>query len=323
MTSPSASSPPPLSPPLGLSSSKVLLLGEHAVVYGQPALAVGIPQGLSASISPPADPLLSSAPCRLLVPTWSNLSVHSDQPDAPVALALRAILSALGLSGHGLTIHVDAQIPPGVGLGSSASLAVALTRALATYHNIPLDFATLDRVCMAAERVFHGAPSGIDHSVAASGGVVRFLKGPILEPLSLASPLHLVIGVAAPGASTHLMVSGVRARVERQPKILHPIIQTIGSLVDLGVAALQTSNWTTLGELMDINHGLLCALGVSTAPLDQAVYIARAAGALGAKLTGAGGGGCIVALAQDPPSQHHIATALHTVCNEVLCPTLT
>jgi mevalonate kinase len=310
-------------PALGLASAKVLLLGEHAVVYDQPALAVGIPRGVRAQVSSAPSP----GPCILRVPAW-GIDLRADGAAgqaAGVALALRAILDALSLSGDGLCVDIDAHIPAGVGLGSSASLAVAITRALCAWADLPLDFPTLDRVCMAAERVFHGSPSGIDHSVAAVGGVVRFRRsaaGPQIEPLTLTAPLRLVVGVAAPGASTAAQVGGVAARLARHPEAIRPVIDAIGVLVERGVAALLRADWDALGELMNINHGLLCALGVSTSALDAAAHVARAEGALGAKLTGAGGGGCVVALTPTPDLQARVAAALRPICQDVLCPTL-
>jgi mevalonate kinase len=311
------------SPAFGLASAKVLLLGEHAVVYDQPALAVGIPRGVRALVAPaPAEE--ARAPCRLRVPAWGvDVTAATAAGDGEgVAQALRAILGALGLSGEGLRVDVEAHVPAGVGLGSSASLAVAVTRALCAWTRRDLDFATLDHVCMAAERVFHGSPSGIDHSVAAVGGVVRFKRGPVIEALTPPQPLSLVVGVAAPGASTAAQVGGVAARLGRHPQVIRPVVGAVGALVEAGVEALLRADWVALGELMDVNHGLLVALGVSTPALDAAAHVARRAGALGAKLTGAGGGGCVVALTPGEGLQAQVADALRPICQEVLCPTL-
>lgn len=298
--------------------AKVLLIGEHSVVYGHGAIALGLPNGLAARAS------LQPGPDALEVPHW-DLACTAEQADTHlVARAFATLLEAFELRGRGVQVHVDARIPAGVGLGSSAALAVALCRALAALTQRELSFDELDALCMRAERVFHGNPSGIDHTVAALGGAlwIRRREGQSMlrEPLEIGSPVELVVAVAAPGASTKTLVEGVRLRRERQPTVMLPVLEAMGALALRARTCLAQGQLNDLGELMNINHGLLMAIGVSIDALDNACSIARSAGALGAKLTGAGGGGCIVALA--PGCQDAVASALRDHGMDVFTPIL-
>ena len=283
----------------------------HVGPHDHPALAVGLPDGLLAYAN------LDTPRRRLRVPAW-DLDLDLAHDASPVARAFEVILDALSI--ERADVEVDSRLSPGVGMGSSAALAVAVARALATASGEAMPFSRLDPIAHAAERVFHGNPSGIDHAVAALGGVLKYRRGEQPQPQRLGAPLPLVVAVAAPGASTLKMVEGVHARLDRHPLAVGTVMNAIHQLVDAATQAIAVADWPALGEMMDINHGLLMSLGVSTPTLDAAVHVARDAGALGAKLTGAGGGGCIVALA--PGCQREVAAALAPSCARVFCPTI-
>lgn len=276
---------------MAFANAKVLLLGEHAVVYGQPAVAAGLDLGVSATGE--------DGDWRLVCDAWNIDARPGD--GTRVGEAFAALIERLGgLVGAGDAVRVTLAptVPPGAGLGSSAAMAVATARAIADHAGASLDEDTLFAAALGSERVFHANPSGLDHAVAMRGGLVSYVRGtpPTIRSVQSPTPLDLVIAQVAPGGDTGALVSGVALRRERFPDAIGRVIESIGDVARRGEAAIVAGDVTTLGELMDIDHGLLCALGVSTPELDAAVGAARAAGALGAKLTGAGGGGCMVAL---------------------------
>ena len=276
---------------MAFAHGKLLLFGEHAVVYGQPALAAALTVGVAATVT-------GRTAGHLSIPAW-NIEVAGDA-DHRVAAALRALRAALPFDASGYDLHLDAGLPAGAGVGSSAAMAVAAARALAEAAGRPLPPAALFEAAMAAERVFHGNPSGLDHAVAIHGGLMHFVRGtpPRMRSVPLGASFRFLVAQVEAGADTGRMVASVAALRAAHP-VAHTLCDTIGALVGEAEAALTAGNREAVGRLMNLNHGLLAALGVSTARLDAAVHAAQAAGALGAKLTGAGGGGCMVALVTD------------------------
>jgi mevalonate kinase len=271
----------------GVACGKAILLGEHAVVYGVPALAVGIERGVRAVAS-------RSSRARLIVPDWNVEVTPGDGSD--LGRALEALLHVSGPSAP-LAIEATVELPPGGGLGCSAALGVAVARALdprASAERIA------DRVA-AWERVFHGNPSGVDAAVASCGGCVEFTKGEgcgasRIEPVTVVAPLTVCIGNSGTSSSTAKMVGAIaRLRGER-PQLVHEAFDAIGSLVAAARRAIEWGDRVSLGRLMDANQTWLGALSLSTPAIDELCGIARDRGAYGAKLTGAGGGGCVVAL---------------------------
>ena len=258
----------------GHACGKLILVGEHAVVYGYPALAMGLDLGTTVELQ------TIEGPTR----------VRGHTGDDRLATALRAVLP-----GRGFEVHITSNLPVGCGMGSSAALAVALVRAHAAMRNEALDLAEEFERSLAMERVFHGTPSGLDNSVAARGGILRYRKGPppVYESLPAPSWQGVVLETGVAG-NTAQLVSSVREAYPSNEAIL----RRIGDLVLEAEAVLNAPD--KLGPLLDENHELLCSLGVSTPALDDLVAMARANGALGAKLSGAGGGGVVWALVEDP-----------------------
>jgi len=155
----------------------------------------------------------------------------------------------------------------------------------------------------------HITPSGVDPAISTYGGLITYRRGEGIRRLEARGPLELVVGDTGIKRSTGALVSAVRALKERRPRLFASLLEAAEHLVADAVAALERGDLTALGELMDINHGLLSAIGVSNEALDRLVHAARRAGALGAKLTGAGGGGCMVALVE-PGSGERVARAV-------------
>lgn len=285
---------------------KVILLGEHSVVYGHPAIAAGLPQGLSLTSSPRER---GDLPIRLRVPDWQLDLELTPGTDHPVA---RACLEVLAHCDGPITGHDIAGVtclPARAGLGSSAALTVALAR-LVLGPGADLD--DVVAASLAGERVFHGEPSGLDSRVAAQGGVLRFVRGEGSEPVALGGPLPLVIVPSGIPRSTATQVGKVRARRERLPRVIGGVLGALAACVDAGQDALARHDLTAFGEIMTVAHGLLASLDVSSPALDALQGAALAAGARGAKLTGAGGGGCLLVLPPDDPTEVVASMAIYS-----------
>lgn len=275
----------------GSGQGKLILFGEHTVVYGTPAIVAGLPGGARAGAVRRAD---GNRELR-----FRPADDHDGPDEGDVERAreaFRALLDVFDLDGAGVEIEVDIDVPSGVGLGSSAAFSAAVARAVANLFEQP---DRVEEAVEAAESVFHGNPSGIDQLAALEGGL-RFYhrseerRGP--PPTIKAPPIDVGICRAAGPVSTRRMVESVGELADAEPELFERIELLVGDTVRAAVEALEKGNRRRLGRLMDVNHGALAALGVSTEPLDRAVHVAREAGAHGAKLTGAGGGGCVCAV---------------------------
>jgi mevalonate kinase len=276
-------------PARGRAAGKVILLGEHAVVYGRPALAAGLPLGLAVEVTAGQGPL----------------RFESDRPelsadDRPAGL-VREAASILGVPADGLLVRVCSELPPGVGLGSSAALSVAVLRALAAAAGRQLAREEELALGRRLEATFHGTPSGIDPAAAALGGCFRFVRGdpPSITPLRLARPLPLVVVGGARARSTGAAVGGLRARWEADRTRYEALFDDVAAVVETGAAAAECGDLAGVARAFDRNQELLERLGVSSPEVEALVATARRAGALGAKLTGGGAGGAILAIAED------------------------
>ena len=293
----------------GYAPGKIILLGEHAVVYGQPALAATLDRGVRVAVSRlPEDgrgPVLRGA--------GFGIDVTGARPDPggagpePLRRALAKLVELYGERVRGLSFVVEGSIPAGSGLGSSAALSVAMIRGVHRFFGETLSDEAVIEDAFALERVFHGTPSGVDHSVIARGGVVSFQKegesGALkLESVSLPRRLRFAVGLAGAHAGTAHAVGALRERAKRHPRAYERLWASIGELAADARAFVESGQLGALGELMDLNQGYLNALGVSTPSIEALCAIARDRGALGAKLTGAGGGGAMIALVDDDPA---------------------
>lgn len=291
----------------GSGCGKVILLGEHAVVHGRHAIAVPLPLTTRAVVSD------ADHGVQLIIPRW-GVEYQLAKPierRRSFEQAAGLILDQLGLTDRSLRIEVFPDIPRGMGLGGSAALAVAIIRALSQHFDLDLDDKRVNELARLSEEVAHGNPSGIDNALATWGRPLVFRRGnpPLVEPLHLGQPLHLVLGMSHSQGLTAKTVGRVAEARERHPRLYERIFDDIDTLVLQGVVALRDQDMAVLGELMNLCHGLLNALQVSTPELERMVGIARDAGALGAKLTGGGGGGAMVALC-DATTQSEVRSAL-------------
>ncbi len=272
---------------------KVILFGEHSVVYGVPAIAAGIPRGAEASAA-------RAAQASLCLGERPAACESESEPGR----AFAALLATLSLGEF--EVHATTELPPGCGLGASASLGVAIARAVLEVGAPELPNGETQRLVLEAadawERVFHDNPSGIDAAAATVGGCFRYTRALGPQPLQLAKPFTVAIAIAGPPAPTAEMVRGVARLKERRPELVAKTLEGIGSIVNNAEICLKTGDLFGLGKLMDFNQMLLAGLFVSTPEIEDACQVARSAGALGAKLTGAGGGGAVIALTGGDPN---------------------
>jgi mevalonate kinase len=286
----------------GRAHGKVILLGEHAVVYGVPAIAAGLAQGVSAMAVPgPA------GRAHLCAPSW-GIEARA-KGESAIDRAFRAILEYLHWGDAGVEVVIEPEIPAGAGLGASAAMAVATARALADLAGRRLPDEEASAAAFLSEKVIHGNPSGLDNAIAAYGGVRYFQRGVSLEPLAVATPFSLVVGHSGEPGSTRETVAAVAALHKGRTAETEEHFREIAALVESARDAIELWDLETLGECMTEAHAHLQWLGVSTFALDRMVDAALEAGALGAKLTGGGGGGCAIALAPGKESSVEAAWA--------------
>lgn len=311
---------------------KAILLGEHAVVYGYPALAGAIDCPLRARFTPASASEVSGASgargLRLRVPAWQlDVSITSTEraSEHVVGSALEVLVREVGaaLDAPGLEIErdgeqdveqnleqsllgcidIDTELPAAAGLGSSAALSVALARLLFAVlrpeRPAPSD-EIIEAIANCAERCFHDNPSGVDVALATRGGMGVFVRGQGLRILE-AAPVSLAVGLSGQARRTADLVARVaRARAAERART-DRLLGVLGEAAERGQHALERADLDTLGALMNRAHETLAELALSTDVLDRLVARARDAQALGAKLTGAGGGGAVIALGRDRP----------------------
>lgn len=322
---------------------KAILFGEHAVVYGKPAIAVAIDKRVHVKIQGRPDsqvhvqvPVLNISgyidPEKGTINLDENLNKsHTDEGQTHnhrgnntgiLNYILESMRRVYLIGGdtlndeikNGIEITVDLGIPIGAGLGSSAAVTVAAIAALSHYYNLELKKDEIAANAHKIELEVQGAASPIDTTLSTFGGIVYLSENAEnVVHLPLDWNLPLIIGYTEREGNTGQLISSVRGRQEKYPSIVDPILNSIQEITENAREALETKNEEMLGELMNINHGLLDALGVNTSKLSRMVYIARENGALGSKITGAGGGGSILVFA--PYNAEKILSQLQKVEN--------
>lgn len=285
---------------------KMILFGEHSVVYGRPAIVLAIDRRarIIASIRNDkkifidADNLGFSGyfeddvyhPVRGKAWRGRNLS--------GLNIAAKKTMEHVGFY-TGINLKVRSMIPIAVGLGSSAAICVATVGAVQQLFDANLSQQEISNLAFEGEKIIHGSPSGVDNNVSANGGILRYSKGEGFQKFKSDVYVPFLIGNSRKKRSTRMMVENVAALRNRNPRVLESILDNMEQVAEEGLHALLNNDTQSLGDLMNINHGLLSALGVSTMKLEILVHTARKYGALGAKLTGAGGGGCMITIAEE------------------------
>ena len=299
---------------------KIILFGEHAVVYNRPALAVPITQ-IHVDVEvldSPREGIWINAPGIDLHAELNTLP--ADHPIASVILKLFQLFdisspngSPTGVlrkeQGEGLEINITSTIPVASGLGSGAAVSVALIRALALHMAHPLTNEQVNDLVFEIEKLHHGTPSGIDNTVITYNKPVYFIKGQPIETFKVDKPFTIVIGDTGIPALTKESVGDVRLLWLKDKTKFEEIFDEIGQIVLIARRSIESGKPELLGELMDHNHALLQQLTVSSPELDKLVEAARNAGALGAKLSGGGRGGNMLALV-DQAKAESVANAL-------------
>ena len=281
----------------GIGPGKLILLGEHSVVYGRHAIAVPAPLNIRTKVQDTEDEIL------LMIPSWGVEYRLDKNPEKRQSFEKPAglILDQMGLSKKGMKIEVFSDIPRGMGLGGSAAIAVSIIKALNNHFKLGLKLDEINQMAFESEKIAHGNPSGIDNTMATYGHPLIFRNGdnPLIEPLNINETFSILIGFSSTEGLTAKTVGIVRDLWKKNPGVYEKIFDEIDSLALQSIQAIQNNDFELLGQLMNINHGLLNTLQVSTPELERLIMIARESGALGAKLTGGGGGGAVIALCRD------------------------
>lgn len=292
-----------------MAPGKIILFGEHAVVYGQPAIAVPLPAVCAQAVARPA---VSGAGLRIIAANLGRTIAVSPEPkenDHALVVAARLLLDRLGVPIPDCQITLSSTIPIASGLGSGAAATTALLRALSRAVGHDLNLETLNGLVYEVEKLYHGTPSGIDNTVIVYGMPVYFVKGQTVETFRVGSPLHLVVADSGVASPTYLAVSDVRVLYEQNPDTVGRIFERIGAIARAAREAIGQGDAEVLGGLMQENHALLRELTVSSSLLDDLASAAERAGAYGAKVSGGGRGGNLIALAP-PDAAPAVARAL-------------
>ena len=288
--------------------AKVILVGEHAVVYGIPAIAVPV-TSLSACARATRTPRTLALTATDIGHTVVYGDTDADEAARPLLLMLNHIVERLHLADPVGEIVVSSTIPFSSGLGSSAAVSTAVARAIACLHDLRLSPDELNAIVFETETIFHGTPSGIDNTVVVHQSPIYFVKNRPIEKLNPQGELHFLIADSGSSASTRAAVAHVRALFHSDRQATQATFDGICKIVESAKSCIQNGHAEELGRLMVQNHFLLKRLQVSSPKLDALVETALAAGALGAKMSGGGMGGNMIALVGNS-SQNDVKRAL-------------
>jgi mevalonate kinase len=301
----------------GSGYGKVILFGEHFVVHGVP--------GIVSAIDSTTDAEITQTGKELVVRDERKAAKgYAEEKRLQQIESIERMLKTMGLDPKlPLKIWIGGTLPGFSGLGASAASSVAIARAIAEELSLKLTNEQVNQIAYEAEKAYAGNPSGIDNTAATYGGLMWFKKntggGPDnVERLSIRKPVEIVIGSTGNVANTKAMVAGVAERKNKNPEKYGALFKQAENLGFAGRKSLESYDLKKVGELMNENHRLLQEIEVSSRELDLLVDIARKSGAFGAKLTGGGGGGCMVALTPGKELQEKVASAIEKEGFEVL-----
>ena len=289
---------------------KIILFGEHAVVYGQPAIAIPVNKvNATARVFPTlaaqADEIRIQAPDIDFEASFSELP-----PNHPFAAAIRLAMQFSGVDQPpAFTLVITSTIPISAGMGSSAAIAIAILRAITGFLGKPITADETSALAYEIEKIQHGTPSGIDNHVIAHQTPIFFTRNELIQPLAVEQTTHWVIADTGEKTPTRVTVADVRHRHTADPETYNQIFMQIGEITQQARQSLITGDLDTLGFLMNQNQHLLDQLAVSSPSLEYLIHAAREAGAAGAKLSGGGRGGNMIALSSKEETRQ-IETAL-------------
>jgi len=291
----------------GSGYGKVILFGEHFVVYGLPGIASAV--GLTTDATAVKSGKMAVKDER------KGTEGYSDAKRAHQLESLERMFGAMGLNEKAFDIWLGGDLPVMSGIGASAASSVAIARAVSEEAGLDYDDDKINEIAYEMEKAFAGNPSGIDNTVATYGGLIWFEKNLAggqnkIEKIRAPSAVEIVMGNSGVVADTKKMVEGVAERRKQHPEKYDAIFKKAEALAFKAREALEKGDIGAVGALMDENHKLLQEIEVSCKELDELVEIAKANGALGAKVTGGGGGGCMVALTPGKELQERVAQAM-------------
>lgn len=288
----------------GSAHAKAILFGEHAVVYGAPAIAVPIHElAAEARVDSAAEGV------RIESELFSGDASAAPARLQPVVTAIHAALAYSGMSDASVRVQILSAIPHSRGLGSSAAVAAAIARGITNWAGVQLTTAGLYDIVQQAERVAHGNPSGLDARAVTSDGAIRFDFGAV-SPVRIGAPLSFVLADSGIAGSTAEAVGAVRMRREQDPEAMEALLSRLAAIAEGAIDDLALGDSIAIGARMREAHEVLHDIGVSSDALDALVAAAQNAGAIGAKLTGGGLGGCIIALADSAEHAEQLGSAL-------------
>jgi mevalonate kinase len=301
----------------GSGFGKVILFGEHFVVHGVPGIVSAIDSATDAEVAQTGNELVVRDKRKAA-------KGYAEEKRLQQIESIQRMLKKMGVDPKlPLNIWIGGTLPGFSGLGASAASSVAIARAIAEELSLKLTNEQVNQIAYEAEKAYAGNPSGIDNTAATYGGLMWFKKntggGPDdVERLSIRMPVEIVIGSTGKVANTKAMVAGVAERKNKNPEKYGDLFKQAENLAFAGRKALESYDLKKVGELMNENHRLLQEIKVSSRELDLLVDIARKSGAFGAKLTGGGGGGCMVALTPGKELQEKVASVIEKEGFEVL-----
>jgi mevalonate kinase len=292
----------------GSGYGKVILFNEHFVVYGIPAIASAIG---------------SQTLAKVVRAEGQGWMLNDERPETPGYKkkkkehqddSIERILAAAGIDVNQtpIKIYLGGDLKAASGVGASAASCAAIARALSTQFSLGFTDEKINEIAYEGEKGYHGTPSGIDNTAATFGGLIWFKKGepPVMERLVLKQPVEIVMGNTGIVANTKAAVAGVKERKEKEPEKYEKIFSEAQMLANSARSALDSYNLELVGQYMNRNHELLSEIEVSSKELDFLVELARENGALGAKMTGGGLGGYMVALTPGEAVQEKVARSI-------------
>jgi mevalonate kinase len=292
----------------GIGFGKAILFNEHFVVYGLPAIVTAIGKYTVAKVEPFYKSGWKITDNRKATPNYKEEKT-AEQKDS-INRVLRKM--KVDLSEKGIEIVLEGNLYCASGIGASAASCVAITRALSDHYNLNLSNEEINDIAYEGEKAYHGNPSGIDNTASTYGGLIWFEKGEnnVMDRITLSNPVEIVMGNTGKVANTNKIVADVRERKEKNPQKYAEIFDRAENIAYLAKDALLVEDYRELGKLMNENHKLLQQIEVSSRELDFLVKLSRDQGALGAKLTGGGLGGSIIALTPGRNLQDNVANAI-------------
>ncbi len=299
----------------GIGFGKAILFNEHFVVYGVPAVVSAIDKYTIARVEPSSKGF-TFEDNRKATPKYKE-EKSEQQKDS-----LNRIFKTMNLetSKKSIKITLDGNLYAASGIGASAASCVAIARALSEHFNLNLSNEEINKIAYEGEKGYHGTPSGIDNTASTFGGLIWFKKDETntIERITIPTPIEIVIGNTGKVADTTAAVAGVKERKEKNAEKYQRIFERAENIAFLARRALQDEDYVEIGKLMTENHKLLQQIEVSSRELDFTVDIARDNGALGAKLTGGGLGGNMIALTPGKDLQEQVANAIEKEGFQVL-----